>query len=205
MPLSNDTGANDTGDSYATVGRVPDAREVADRLAIQEVLALHCRGVDRADEAALKAAYWPDAEVAYGGFEGSAHQFCELLPTSIGQFARTQHTISNVYIQFTDNPAAAHRRLAAVETYVTAYHYTAANADGNDTEMTYIGRYHDQFEHRDSLWKIRHRRVLHDWNQNAAASAIWSGPPFEGLVRGGRYPDDPLYAHFAQQKFEDIR
>lgn len=44
-------------------GRVPTLAELADRLAIQEVLAQHSRGVDRADEAILISAYWPDAEV----------------------------------------------------------------------------------------------------------------------------------------------
>ena len=33
------------------VGAIPSAAEVADRLAIEDVLATHSRGVDRADEA----------------------------------------------------------------------------------------------------------------------------------------------------------
>ena len=170
-------------------GRVPNASEVANRMAIQDVLAMHCRGVDRADEQALKSAYWPDAEVAYGGFEGLAHSFCEMLPKSIVRFAHTQHSISNVLIRFAgeDRP-----NRAAVETYVTAYHYLAAESD-TDTEMTFLGRYLDQFECRNGVWKISHRRVLMDWNQNASASAIWQGPPFDGLARGGRYPSDPVY------------
>ena len=38
-------------------GQVPSAVEVADRLAIQDVLAHHSRGVDRADSEILKSAY----------------------------------------------------------------------------------------------------------------------------------------------------
>ena len=45
-------------------GEVPDADLGLDRLAIQDVLARHSRGVDRADEATLAACYWPDATVA---------------------------------------------------------------------------------------------------------------------------------------------
>ncbi len=174
-------------------GVIPDSGEIADRLAIQDVLAVHCRGVDRADEAALKSAYWPDAEVAYGGFEGLAHTFCEMLPGSIVRFAHTQHSISNVLIRFSDG--AGGRRQAAVETYITAYHYLAADA-GADTEMTFLGRYLDRFERRDTTWKISHRRVLMDWNQNAGATAVWAGPPFDGLARGARYPSDPVYSLF---------
>jgi len=173
-------------------GRIPDASELADRLAIADVLAMHCRGVDRADETALKSAYWPDAEVAYGGFNGSAHSFCEMLPASITRFAHTQHSISNLLIRFNTD-----RSKAAVETYITAYHYLAADADAeteSDTEMTFLGRYLDQFERRDGFWKMAHRRVLMDWNQNAAATAVKSGPPFDGLARGARLPADPVYS-----------
>jgi len=178
-------------------GRLPEPSEVADRLAIQDVLAVHCRGVDRADAAALRSAYWEDAEVAYGGFEGSAHQFCELLPTSIVRFAHTQHSISNVLIRFAE-PTGSDQVVtrAAVETYVTAYHYLA-QADADDQEMTFLGRYLDNFERRGAYWKIAHRCVLMDWNQNTTSSALWEGPPFDGLAQGARAPDDPVYPLFA--------
>ncbi|MEQ8859094.1 MAG: nuclear transport factor 2 family protein [Pseudomonadales bacterium] len=173
----------------AETGRVPDTAEVADRLAIQEVLAVHSRGVDRADERTLKSAYWPDATVAYGGFNGNAHEFCAMLPAAISSYARTQHVLSNTCIEFRDDRAL-------VETYVTAYHYQAV-ADGVDREMTYLGRYLDVMERRDGVWRIQHRQVVMDWNQNVAATAVLEGPPFDGLARGARAPDDPVYALLA--------
>lgn len=169
------------------VGEIPSGAELASKSAIMDVLAVHCRGVDRADEAALKSAYWDDAEVAYGGFEGLAHTFCEALPNSIVRFRSTQHSISNVIIRFSADATSA-----AVETYVTAYHYLAEA--GQDTEMTFLGRYLDRFERRDNRWKIAHRRVLMDWNQNIDTTAVWEGPPFDGLARGARAPEDPVYA-----------
>ena len=84
---------------------------------------------------------------------------------------------------------------ARVETYVTAYHYLAA--EEGDSEMTYLGRYLDRMQKRGDVWRILHRRVVMDWNQNASASAILQGPPFDGLARGARHPADPLYAHLA--------
>lgn len=169
----------------AQTGRIPDAAEIADRLAIMDVLAQHSRGVDRADGEILKSAYWPEATVAYGAFEGSAHAFCEFLPDAIRHYARTQHSVTNVRIDI-------HGDEARVESYVTAYHYLAV-ADGPDREMTYLGRYLDTLRRRDGYWKIEHRQVVMDWNQNTDASAILEGPPFDGLARGGRGPDDPLY------------
>ncbi len=168
------------------VGAVPGIEEIGHRLAIAEVLAIHCRGVDRASEPDLKSAYWADATVAYGGFNGNAHEFCAQLPAGIRAYAATQHSISNCVI-------ALNGSQAAVETYVTAYHYRAKE-DGPDEEMTYIGRYLDRFECRASVWKIAHRQVCMDWNQNDQASAILDGPPFDGLARGARAPEDPLYA-----------
>ncbi len=162
-------------------GTVPSAEVALDRLAIQEVLAHHSRGVDRADETTLKACYWPDATVAYGGFNGNAHEFCAVLPASIKRYTATQHTITNICARIDGDTAA-------VETYVTAYHFQVG-----ESEMTYLGRYLDRFARRDGVWKIQHRQVVMDWNQNAPTTAVMSGPPFDGLARGARFPEDPLY------------
>ncbi len=131
------------------IGQVPSPEEVADRLAIEQVLATHCRGVDRADEEALKSCYWSDATVAYGGFNGNAHEFCGILPTAIKRYTATQHSITNV------NPLVSGEH-ALVETYVTAYHYIE-----DDSEMTYIGRYLDRFEKRKGVWKMQHLSLIH--------------------------------------------
>lgn len=172
-------------------GTVPDLATIGDRLAIQEVLAKHSRGVDRADETILKSCYWPDSTVAYGGFNGNAHEFCTYLPNGIKRYYATQHTITNILADIRGNRAQ-------VETYVTAYHYRREE-DGSGTEMTYLGRYLDRFEKRGNVWKIRHRQVLMDWNQNTTASSINQGPPFDGLARGTRYPEDPMYAMLAEK------
>ncbi len=165
-------------------GRVPDAAELADRLAIHEVLAVHSRGVDRADAQILKSAYWPDAEVAYGAFDGSAHQFCDGLPRGIKRYQSTQHTVTNVLIEQVDADAL-------VESYVTAYHLSSV--DSPETEMTYLGRYLDHMQRRNGVWKILFRRVVMDWNQHQGVSARFDGPTFSGLALGGHAPDDPLF------------
>jgi hypothetical protein len=110
-----------------------------------------------------------------------------MLPASIRRYAGTQHCIGNVLIRRDGD-------VARVETYVTAHHYLADEASG-DSEMTFLGRYLDLMERRGDCWKIKHRRVVMDWNQNAAATALLDGPPFDGLARGARQPEDPSYAH----------
>jgi hypothetical protein len=167
-------------------GRIPNAATIADQLAIHDVLARHSRGVDRGDSAILRACYWSDAQVAYGAFDGDAHVFCERLPKMMRAFKWTHHSIGNVAIDFD----GTHAR---VETYVTARHYIVDAA--GDYEMTVFGRYLDRMQRRGDAWKIAHRRVLMDWNRRDPASAKWQGPPFEGLARGTRGVDDPLYGH----------
>ena len=166
-----------------SIGAVPDMEEIGDRMAIEQVLNVHCRGVDRASEADLKSAYWPDAEVAYGSFNGLAHSFCEMLPKGIARYRSTHHQLSNIIIERVGADAV-------VESYVTAYHH---QPEGAATEMTYFGRYVDHFHKRESVWKILFRHVVMDWNQNLTDSADLSGPTFSGLAKSGRSPDDPLY------------
>ena len=46
-------------------GQVPSMEEVADRLAIIEVIHTYSRGLDRADADILLSTCWPDAAVSY--------------------------------------------------------------------------------------------------------------------------------------------
>jgi hypothetical protein len=52
-------------------GQISDAKTLADRLVIYDVLVRHSRGVDRGDAAVLKSAYWP-AKWQGAPFEGLA-------------------------------------------------------------------------------------------------------------------------------------
>jgi len=171
------------------VGTVPDPARLADEHAIREIIHLHCRGVDRADEAALKACYWPEASVSYGAEPAPAHPFCEGLVEAIRGFAQTHHVVSNILVTFPDENSPA---MATVESYLIAFHYLA-DPQGQDSEMTYLGRYLDRFEKRGDQWKILQRVPVMSWSQNAATSHDDQHPALAALTRAGRYPDDPVY------------
>ena len=167
-------------------GKIPSIEEMQDRLAIMEVLAIHSRGIDRLDLDSLKSAYWPDAEVAYGTFNGKAYDFAVGVMEGLKAFERTAHTVTNTAFSFRGDEAR-------VESHVTAYHYSKADPD---TEMTFVGRYLDRMEKRGDVWKIAHRRVVHDWNQNVPATADWGGDLFPALTQGARLEGgDALYQH----------
>ena len=85
-----------------------------DREAIRDCLYMYCRGIDRLDEKALRAAYWPDATDSHGAYKGSASGFIDMALVKLQQAGRMVHQISNILIEL-------HGNEAAVESYFTAY------------------------------------------------------------------------------------
>lgn len=166
------------------VGQTPSNEEIVDRLAIQEVIFSHCRGLDRVDVDVLRQCYWPDAEVNYGFFKGNAHEFCTLITNGIVRNRATHHQVSNILV-------SRQHSNAVVECYVTAYHH---RPEGQATEMTYFGRYVDHFQKRDEVWKMMFRHVVMDWNQNLTTTDDMATGSLSAIDQSARKPDDPLYA-----------
>ncbi len=164
-------------------GAVGSTVEVADKLAIQEVIAAHCWGLDRLDSTQIKACYWDDATVDYGAFKGAAHEFAEIIiPALSGQYQLTQHSLSNSLVQLRGDSAR-------VESHVTARHLQLAGEE----ELAYFGRYLDSLEKRDGQWRMTHRQVVMDWSRREAVSDERNAPAFKELAKGGQ-SDDPLYS-----------
>ncbi len=164
-------------------GTTPSPEQVADRLAIQDVLHLHCRGLDRLDQGAIRNAYWPQAEVDYGSYKGSAHVFAELVIGALGQtYELTRHSISNTLINFTGHVARS-------ESSVHAAHLLV----GAQEEMLFYGRYLDRLEKRNGQWKILYRQVVMDWSNRLPVRDERRGDAFAALAKGSHLDTDPLY------------
>ncbi len=148
-------------------------QELLDREAIRDCLYRYCRGVDRADEAALRSAYWEDATDRHGPYQGTAAGFIEWalksLPGSSAAFTRSPMFSSS-----------CSRAGAAVESQFAAYQ-RAPNAAGVMQQFLLMGRYADWFEKRGEEWRVKRRTVIYDWvksslcppkaNRNALACA----------------------------------
>ncbi len=170
-------------------GKVPDAQGMAHRAAIREVLAVHSRGIDRNDAALLKSAYWPEAEVDYGSFKGPAHTFAELLgPALQGAYELTQHSLGQTLYRIDGERACT-------ETYVHARHLLLGAAE----ELSFAGRYLDQFELRTGQWKIIHRQVVMDWCRRTAVEDERNSEAFGALSKGLAGDSDPSYVLLAQR------
>ncbi len=169
-------------------GTTPGPEASADRLAIQDVLFSHSRGLDRLDADLLKSCYWPDAEVDYGAYKGSAHQFAEFVVVALrDKYALTRHCLGNSLIQLGGEQAV-------VESYVDAAHLSLDRSES----MAFAGRYLDRLERRDKVWKLAHRRVVMDWHGSQSAIPQSDDPALSELSRGGHLHADPLYHLLSQ-------
>ncbi len=173
----------------ADIGITPTVAQIADRLAILDVLHLHCRGLDRLDKHAIQTAYWPEAEVDYGSYRGGAHIFAELVVEALGQtYELTRHSLSNPLVRLSGNDAHS-------ESSVSAGHLLL----GAKEEMLFYGRYLDRLEKRHGRWKILHRQVVMDWSKNMPVQDQRSGAAFADLAKGAHFGGDPLYAFLSTE------
>jgi hypothetical protein len=153
--------------------------------AIANVLALHSRGVDRADRNLLASAYHEDATVDYGPFKGPAQQLAAAVPSAQRGQPVTLHRTSNRYIAVEGDSARS-------ESYVIAY---LEQLDGGAAVQRLVGgRYLDRHARRDGQWRIAHRQYVMDWNTNRPSSASWPEPSADFthfLPRGAQGATDP--------------
>lgn len=163
-------------------------QSLLDREAIRECIFRYCRGIDRADEAALRGSYWPDASDRHGPWQGSANDFiAAALPKLREHGARLIHHVGNLSIELRGTQAA-------VETYFLAWQRDSGQ------ESFLAGRYVDRFEKRGDEWRVAARTVVYDWVQPlgdapAAPEAERFGPR---QPIGARQPDDPWYQLLAE-------
>lgn len=183
--------ATDTTDARRLAALEARVDALTAREAIRECLYGYCRGIDRCDEAALRAAYWPDATDRHGPYTGSANGFIDWALAKLkGGDGRLIHMLGNISIELRGD-------VAAVESYFQAFQ-TDTDAQGQARETFLCGRYIDRFERRDGEWRVAARTVTYDWLREAAAPAGTEAERF-GIRQpvGGRRPDDPWYGLLA--------
>lgn len=164
-----------------------DLRALLDKDAIRDCLYRYCRGVDRADEAALRGAYWPDAHDSHGAYTGSAEGFIAQALPRLRAGGRGVHQISNILIEL-------HGDVAAVESSFLALQ---SGATKPTLETFLCGRYLDRFERRGGEWRIADRTVVYDWIEERTRPELAQDNATLFAKRqptGGRAPGDPVYA-----------
>ena len=150
-----------------------------DRFHIEQALLRYCRGVDRKDWDAVRAAYHPDAHDDHGNYKGGIDGFIASVIERHKTIEQSTHAISNTQIEFAGPDAAlvetyfiVHQRHSpeggdARNAFIRGRRASAEEAVENET----IGRYVDQFTRRDGVWKIAKRVVVFEVYRSQAAPA----------------------------------
>lgn len=162
-------------------------QELVDREAIRDCMYRYCRGIDRADEKALRQSYWPEAQELHGIYTGSSEGFINFAMEVFKTKPRNIHIISNILIEFLGQTSAV------VESYFTALQ-RGPDRDGAVRQYLIVGRYCDRFEKRGEEWRVIERVVTYDWLEEQKPPTETEEERFGTRLPIGRaYPDDPIY------------
>lgn len=166
-------------------------QDLLDREAIRDCLYRYCRGIDRADEDALRSSYWDDATDCHGAWNGSAAGFIEQALKKLRQGGRRVHQVNNIAIELAGD-------IAAVE---SAFFALQSTAEAPTRQTLLCGRYLDRFERRQGQWRVAARTVVYDWiEERERPELARSEAELFGLRQpvGAMAPADPWYALLRQ-------
>jgi 3-phenylpropionate/cinnamic acid dioxygenase small subunit len=134
--------------------------EIADRLAIADVLYRYATALDTRDWELLREVFMPDAVTEYEGDVGSftgVDQTIAIVSEYLGGYDATQHLISNIVVDVDGDVAQS-------TCYLHAEHYmTNQRIGGNTLEIG--GTYRDRLVRTDGGWRIAHRYLAVTWTE----------------------------------------
>lgn len=168
----------------------PEIQALLDKQAITEVINLYLRAADRADIELLATCYHDDAWEDHGGvFNGPAKDYVAIMAKMLPKGGVMNHLSTNILIELNGDSAKA-------EHYILAY--ARMKKDGEKFDTLTLARAIDRFERRDDVWRIAKRTLVWEWNHEMPFAESWGrglmAPDISALVRGGKKPNDPLYA-----------
>ena len=168
---------------------LPRLQELLDKQAITELVYSYCNAADRRDYPKLHALYHDDATDDHGGFfKGLAKDFIDQLPEIQESMLILHHNVTTINIKLDGDRGEG-------EIYVLAYH--KVQSDPEPFDLLIGGRYLDQYEKRDGVWKFAHRSVLADWvNVHNPSIVDLDSPSVRGSLIGQPDDSDPSYALF---------
>lgn len=187
-------------------------RDSADRDEITTLLGRYCRAIDRLDVELLRSVYHADAIDDHGAMKLNAHEFAAKIIAMLGAMCEsTLHSVTHVVIDL-------HGTRAASEAYFLATHTIAANESaieqwfgpayleaqrkagtlGLRHEYVCMGRYLDELEQRDGVWRIARRQITNEWAASRPECRVSEGVPGAFSVAGRRDRQDPVYTLLAR-------
>jgi hypothetical protein len=150
-------------------------QELSDRVAIEEVLMRHCRGVDRMDFDLIHSCFFADAHISYEPLiDGNREEYLAFLgsPGALGGLTRTMHFASTLLIDLAGD-------VAHTELYARAHHTGGDDHPYAGAFVTTWLRYIDRLQRRAGEWRIVERYVIREWMRRDVAG-MWEDVPAPG-------------------------
>lgn len=154
--------------------------ELADRLAIRDLIARYCRAIDRRELDTLREIYIPGGIDHHTGFTGPVEEYIEWLRGLLPRLDGTLHVLGNHLAEIRGDEAIA-------ETYATAYHW-GTPVDDPAKNFTTIVRYVDDLVRFEGGWRIRERWAVREQAYSDAGRLMLRTQPGPLPSHG---PDDP--------------
>ena len=161
-------------------------QEILDKESIRELVCTYCRAADRHDNELMRSLYHEDAYDDHGSFfKGKAMEFLDLLPEIQKSMGILHHNVTTHNIKLNG-------KIAEGETYIIAFHQVLTEEGNYDVLIG--GRYFDEYEKRNDVWKFSSRAVDADWVYvNDPSQVNLTHPMIEGADIGSPNKEDPSY------------
>ncbi|MDA9370569.1 nuclear transport factor 2 family protein [Gammaproteobacteria bacterium] len=171
-------------------------QEIIDKEAIRELVHIYCRAADRHDHVLMRKLYHEDAYDDHGSFfKGKAMEFIDMLPEIQKSMGILHHNVTTHNIKMAGNKAEG-------ETYIIAFHQVLSDSGAYDVLIG--GRYFDEYEKRDGIWKFSSRAVDADWAYVKDPSQVnLAHPMIEGANLGRPDNTDPSYKYLKSFRREE--
>jgi hypothetical protein len=178
--------------------------------AIENLITLYCRAVDRQDLELLQSVYHADARDDHASFHGTAQEFALHVMAWLKDWFCTMHNVTHSNIKVQGD-------LAAAESYYLAYHAMrgdmtkiasyfggeyaeSCHKQGrlhDDHEFICGGRYIDRFEKRNGEWRIANREITVEWRHIRPSSRMPADGSLAEIVAPGKQDrSDAVYRFF---------
>jgi hypothetical protein len=159
-----------------------ELRNLKDRQDILDCITRESRGRDRFDAALTSSCYWEDGADEHGTSITPGPEYGEKANAGHrGAFSANSHNLTNHLCEINGD-------VAYCETYVLG----GLLSKDQQTCKLALGRYFDQLERRNGVWKIKLRRGTVDMVSEGDASWLHS-PAIRGFLKPQRSKDDPSY------------
>lgn len=134
------------------------ADDLADRIALRELVERYARIPDDRDYALVAEIFSADATLAGPGFELQGHDAIRGAMQSIEQYRATLHCVHNHLVEIDGDEARG-------ETWCVANHLHEVN--GRPHKLDWGIRYQDRYRRQAEGWRITQRRLRVVWEQDA--------------------------------------